>query len=224
MVSSDAPGGGRAPSDYTPSNAALLLVGDVTPEVSGWTYSTLRIHTDREHTVQSERNRLSIVAVALQTGTHAMLNDGIGAAVTGANEIAAAGGLDAATHAVLRNRLQRVLTGGEYVRSVFVADSTRFARAGRSGVYEVSDAVPAWLTVSHSATPAGTWVGKPLPDPDHPGEMVVPVARHVPRQRADLWAGALFNLHAFKALHPQPAGPSGSLALLAPEGTALDRM
>jgi len=51
--------------------------------MSGWTYSALRIRTDREHTLQSERNPLSIVAVALETGAHAMLNDGIGAAVTG---------------------------------------------------------------------------------------------------------------------------------------------
>lgn len=221
LISRAAPGAGTAPLILPPTLTWILLVYAALLLLSGWTYSALRIRTDREHTVQSERNRLSIVAVALETGTHAMLNDGIGAAVTGANEIAAAGGLDAATDAVLRSRLQRVLTGGEYVRSVFVADSTRFARAGRSGVYEVSDAVPAWLTVLRSATSAATWVGKPLPDPDHPGEMVVPVARHVPRQRADVWAGALFSFRAFQPLRAQLGGPGGIIALLATDGTLL---
>jgi PAS domain S-box-containing protein len=221
LISRAAPGAGTAPLILPPTLTWILLVYAALLLLSGWTYSALRIRTDREHTVQSERNRLSIIAVALETGTHAMLNDGIGAAVTGANEIAAAGSLDAATDAVLRSRLQRVLTGGEYVRSVFVADSTRFARAGRSGLYEVSDAVPAWLTVTHSSTPAGTWVGKPLPDPDHPGEMLVPVARHVPHQRADLWAGALFSFRAFQPLHAQLGGPGGIIALLATDGTLL---
>ncbi len=221
LVSRAAPGAGSAPLILPPTLTWILLIYAALLLLSGWTYSALRIRADREHTVQSERDRLSIVAVALQTGTHAMLDDGIGAAVTGANEIAAAGGLDAATEVVLRSRLQRVLTGGEYVRSVFVADSRRFARAGRSGVYEVSDSVPAWLTVPPAATAAGTWVGKPLPDPDHPGEMVVPVARHVPRQRADLWAGALFSFRAFQPLHAQLGGPGGIIALLATDGTLL---
>ncbi len=216
-----APGAGAAPLILPPTLTWILLVYAALLLLSGWTYSTLRIRTDREHTVQSERNRLSIVAVALETGTHAMLNDGIGAAITGANEITAAGGLDAATDALLRSRLQRVLTGGQYVRSVFVADSTRFARAGRTGVYEVSDTVPVWLTVRLSATPAGTWVGKPLPDPDHPGEIVVPVARHVPRQRADLWAGALFSFRALEPLQAQLGSPGGIIALLATDGTLL---
>ncbi|HTD11381.1 MAG TPA: PAS domain S-box protein [Steroidobacteraceae bacterium] len=221
LIARAAPGAGAAPLILPPSLIWILLIYAALLLLSGWTYSALRIRTDREHTVQAERNRLSIIAVALETGAHAMLNDGIGAALTGANEITAAGGLDAATDAVLRSRLQRVLTGGEYVRSVFVADAKRFARAGRTGVYEVSDVVPAWLTATLSPTSAGSWVGKPVPDPDHPGEMVVPVARHVPHQRPDLWAGALFSFRAFEPLHAQLGGPGGVIALLATDGTLL---
>jgi len=50
---------------------------------------------------------------------------------------------------------------------------------------------------------------------------VVPVARHVPRQRADLWAGALFSFRAFQPLHARLGGPGGMIALLATDGTLL---
>jgi hypothetical protein len=45
--------------------------------------------------MQSESNRLRAVAVALETSAFAMLSDGVGSAVTRANEIQAAGGLNA---------------------------------------------------------------------------------------------------------------------------------
>src|SRR4029077_1319875 len=68
--------------------AALVLA-------TGWAYSAQRIRTDREQTYQSESNRLRAVAAALEQSAFAMISDGVGSAVTRANQITAAGGLDA---------------------------------------------------------------------------------------------------------------------------------
>ena len=216
------PRAGRAPLLLPRTLTWILLVYAGLVLISGWTYSALRIRTDRENTLQTERNRLSIVAEALEAGTVAILNDGMRAALTGAREIATAGGLDTASEEVLRDRLQRLLTGGQYIRSVFVADATRFARAGAKGTYEVTRVVPAWLTAAQSAPSGDTWVGKPIPDPEEPGAMVVPVARHVPHQRAELWAGALFSFRSFEPLRAQLEAPGSFILLLSEDGTALD--
>jgi predicted signal transduction protein with EAL and GGDEF domain len=68
---------------------------------SGIAYSTVKIRTDREQTLQTERNRLRAVAAALDTGTLAMLSDAVGSAVAGVNEIESGGGLAATADDVL---------------------------------------------------------------------------------------------------------------------------
>ena len=216
------PRAGRAPLLLPGTLTWILIVYAGLVLISGWTYAGLRIRTDRENTLQAERNRLSIVAEALEAGTVAILNDGMRAALTGAREIAAAGGLDTASEEALRGRLQRLLTGGQYIRSVFVADATRFARAGANGTYEMTHFVPAWLTAAQSAPSGATWVGKPIADPEEPGAIVVPVARHLPHRPADLWAGALFSFRAFEPLRAQLETPGSFILLLSEDGTVLD--
>ncbi|MEO7208134.1 MAG: hypothetical protein ABI356_14470 [Steroidobacteraceae bacterium] len=56
----------------------------------GWAYVASRIHTDYVQTLEAEDNRLRGVGATLRSATLAMLNDGVGAAVAGANELAMA--------------------------------------------------------------------------------------------------------------------------------------
>jgi PAS domain S-box-containing protein len=178
--------------------------------------------------MQSESNRLRAVAVALETSAFAMLSDGVGSAVTRANEIQAAGGLNAVSERDLTPALEHSMSGGQYVRSVFVADASRFARAGRAGSYDVSSVPPAWFTAltSHS----DVWIGIPIPDPDHPASaasenLLVPIARHVPSAaNPSLWAGALFDFRTFESLRTQLGGPGGSIFVVRKDGTLLAAM
>src|SRR5579862_2187758 len=101
--------------------AALVLA-------TGWAYSAQRIRTDREQTYQSESNRLRAVSVALEQSTFTMISDGVGSAVIRAHEIEAAGGLGEVSERDLSPALGQVMSGGQYVRSVFVADASHFAR------------------------------------------------------------------------------------------------
>ena len=195
--------------------AALVLA-------SGIAYSTLKVRMDREQTLQTARNRLRAVAAALETGTLAMLSDGVGSAVAGANEIEAGGGLDATPDEALAATLDKVLAGGNYVRSIFLADSTRFVRAGRGRTFQSLRAPPDWFTARAADE---TWVGKPIPDADRPGATVVPVARRVQVDRSRrIWAGAWVDFGALQALHAQPGTGTTALGLLSSGGTVLLRI
>ncbi len=206
--------------------AALVLASVIS-------YSTLRIRMDREQTLQSERNRLRAVAAVLETGTLAMLSDGVGSAVAGANEIESSGGLDASSDATLSASLGKLVTGGNYVRSIFLADGQRFVRAGRNGSYESLSSPPGWMTAPTSAPTEQTWVGRPIPDPDRAGPMagqaashtLIPVARLIRTGRGRrVWAGALFNFDELDALHAQPGTGTTALGLVSSDGTVLVRI
>ena len=202
--------------------AALVLA-------TGWAYSAQRIRTDREQTYQSESNRLRAVSVALEQSTFAMISDGVGSAVIRAHEIEAAGGLSAVSERDLSPALGQVMSGGQYVRSVFVADASHFARAGRAGAYDVSREAPAWFNPIASGS-ADVWIGPPIPDPDRAtgavsDDLLVPIARRVvSASNANLWAGALFDFRAFESLRTQLGGPGGVIFLVNRDGTLLAAM
>lgn len=61
-----------------------------------------------------------------------MLNDGVGAAVASANELQSEGGLIRASRSEIIKTLQKQITGGDYVRFLFLTDGERFALAGRA--------------------------------------------------------------------------------------------
>jgi PAS domain S-box-containing protein len=226
------PGSGDASLLLPSSLSWTLLLYAALVLATGWAYSAQRIRTDREETYQSESNRLRAVAVALEQSAFAMISDGVGAAVTRANEIEATGGLANVSDRDLSPELGKAMSGGQYVRSIFVADGSRFARAGRAGSYDVSGAPPKWFTALESAESQGSdvWIGAPIPDPDRPAEaasehMLVPIARRVGSANTpDLWAGALFDFRTFDSLRPQLGGPGGIIFLVTMDGMLLAAM
>ena len=203
--------------------AALVLA-------TGWAYSAQRIRTDRQQTYESESNRLRAVAVALEQSAFAMISDGVGSAVTRAREIETSGGLSAVSERDLSPALSQAMSGGQYVRSVFVADAARFVRAGRAGSFDVSRAPPAWFNAIASHGSEDVWIGPPIPDPDRlPGEanekLLVPIARHVPSAaNPSLWAGGLFDFRGFESLRTQLGGPGGFIWVVGKDGTLLAAM
>ena len=212
---------------------ALQFVGRVTPSwiilcyaalliLSGWSYSALRIRADRVQTLTAERARVSAVATALETGIDAMFNDGVGAAEAGANEISGAGGLKSASDDELIRTLQRMLTGGQYVRSLFLVGRYRFARAGHAGRPQSGPQSPPWLMPPDRYTANATWVGRPMPDPDQPERTVVPVARRLITNSGELmWAGGLFDFATIDALGGNANRVVGFAALVSRDGIVL---
>jgi PAS domain S-box-containing protein len=208
---------------YPPSLNWILLAYAVVAVAIGWAYAASRSHSDYEQTLEAERNKLRGVTAALQAGTSAMINDGVGAAVAGANELQSGGGLIRANRAQIIETLQKQLTGGTYVRLLFLTDGTRFALAGRDGA-SGGLLAPAWLTVAGVPGSTNTWVGSPIADPERPGDLVIPIAQRVAwGEGLTLWAGALFSFEGFDELYRQFSEQMAVMGLFAVDGTILAR-
>jgi PAS domain S-box-containing protein len=187
-----------------------------------WTYSLLHLRSDRAQTLDVERVRLRSVNAALAAGTLAMVDDGVGSAVAAANNLSEGGRLDAAGDDAIGMSLHRVLTGGPYVRSVFLASRELYARAGSSGAREVTHTPPAWTEALPQSSDLSTWVGKSITDPDRPGHTVIPIAQRAFLTSGEsIWAGALFDFHEFDIMHSRVAGDAARMGLLAVDGTML---
>jgi two-component system NarL family sensor kinase len=201
-----------------------LLTYAVFAVALGWAFVVSRIHADYEQTLMAERNRLRAVATALQDGMSAMLNDGVGAAVASANELQAGAGLINASREEIVSTLQKQLTGGAYVRFIFLTDHDRFALASRDGAVP-GTVTPSWLMVASLPPSASTWVGRPIADPEHPTSLVIPFAQRV-RWGEDqaLWAGALFSFDGLEHLYRQFSDQVLMLAVIGSDGTILARI
>ncbi|HEY0803142.1 MAG TPA: hypothetical protein VGD54_20070, partial [Steroidobacteraceae bacterium] len=192
---------GRLRLGFPPALNWVLLAYAVLAVAIGWAYAASRIHSDYERTVEGERNRLRDIAATLQSATLAMFNTGIGAAVAGVNELQSTGGFARAAGTHLTTTLQRQLTGGDYVRFLFLANNGRFALASRDRASE-STMTPAWLTAFGAASTNDAWIGSPITDPERPDDLVIPIAQRVRLDDSSTWwAGALLSFDAFDNLY-----------------------
>jgi PAS domain S-box-containing protein len=186
-----------------------------------WTFAVQRIRSDYRSTLATEREHLSSVSGTLQAQVEAMLGDGVGAALAAANELENRGDIAAAGDGQLSDTLTHMLTGGPYVRSLFLASDQRFVRVGRTAPPENRMAPPGWLRPALDVKSDDAWVGDPFPDPDNPGKRVVPIARrlgHGPLQNT--WVGALIEFSRLESVYAQPESASG-VGLFTKAGTAV---
>jgi PAS domain S-box-containing protein len=190
-------------------NWALLGYAVIAVAIGG-AYAALWVRADYQQTLEAERGRLRGVTAALQSATLAMLNDGLGAAVAAAD----------AVQFPLPATLQDHLTGGDYVRALFVADSKHLVLASRHRALD-SATVPAWLAAADAATGA-RWVGAPIPDPEDPRRLLVPIAQRTRIGDGSAgWAGALFSFEGFEKLFQQFGKEVGVLGVVAADGTVV---
>ena len=200
----------------------VLLAYAVVAVAIAWAYVASRIHSDYVQTMEAERNRLRGLSATLQSATLAMLNDGVGAAVAGANELQSAGGIAHAGSGILTTTLRKQLTGGDYVRGLFLADRERFVLAGRAQTSEIRS-IPVWLTTDQAGS-SNTWIGRPIDDPERSGDLVIPIAQRVPAgDGTSAWAGGLFSFEGFDDLYAKFRDQILMMALIGADGTILVR-
>ena len=214
----------EARSPFAPVGAPLalswvLLAYAAVAVAAGSAFAALRIHDDYREAIQDERAGLLGVTAALTSATQAMLDHGMGAAVASASEVRAAGGLDRLPLAALGPALQRQLTGGSYVRSLFLADAGRFVLASRTGVLDRATA-PSYLPGMNAQ--GAVWVGSPMADPEDPSRWVVPIARRAQTgPSSNGWAGALISFAGLEQLHGRFGTVVSQQALVGFDGTVL---
>jgi hypothetical protein len=197
----------------------ILLAYAAVAVIAGCAFAALRIHDDYLEVMQEERVSLRGAASALTSATQAMLYDGVGAALAAAGAIRAEGGLDRLPHQALAVALQRQLTGGTYMRSLFLADGGRFVLASRTGVLDDTQA-PRYMAGLSNASEV--WVGAPMADPQAPSHWVVPIARRAQTaQGVGGWAGALISFTGLEQLNRRFGNVISEQGLIGFDGTVL---
>jgi PAS domain S-box-containing protein len=175
-----------------------LLTYAAVAVAAGSAFAALRIHADYLQVMQDEAENLRGVTAALTSAAQAMLDDGMGAGRAALSEIRSAGGIDSLPGSTVGLALRRHLTGGTYVRSLFLVDPGHFVLAGRVRVLAAAS-VPKYL--AGMATAGDVWVGAPMPDPEDPARWVVPVAQRVQTSpTANGWVGALLSFASLEQL------------------------
>ncbi|HME39602.1 MAG TPA: histidine kinase [Steroidobacteraceae bacterium] len=186
-----------------------------------WIFAVQHIESDYRSTMEMEREHLRSVSGTLEAQVEAMLGDGVGAALAAANELDEGSSLAAADAAQVSETLRHMLTGGPYVRSLFLANARRFVRVGRAAAPGNQMDPPGWLLPALQLTSQDAWVGAPIPDPDNPAVSVIPVARRVGHGRLqNTWAGALIEFSLLDDVYKQSESGSG-VGLFTTDGTTL---
>jgi PAS domain S-box-containing protein len=197
----------------------VLLAYAAVAVAAGSAFAALRIHDDYLQVMQDERDSLRGVTAALTSAAQAMLDHGLGAALAGASAVRAAGGLDRLPLRALGSALQRQLTGGSYLRFIFLEDGGRFVLAGRTRVLDGTNA-PDYLAGMTGAS--DIWVGVPTHDPDNPAGWVVPIARRAQTGPSSSgWAGALISFAGLEQLRQRFGNVVSEQGLIRFDGTVL---
>ena len=220
--SSPAGQGRTAPRLRHSSVNPWVLAGAAVLVAVGWGYAALSIWSDHRHTLEDERNQLRTVAAGLEMQVESMLNDGVGAAFAGANVLESSGELAHLDSTHSAEMLGSMLTGGDYVRSLFLATRTSFMRVGRDNV-RLHGVPPDWLTalIAQSGG-AEAMVGLRMVDPERSEHYVIPVVRRLRTQEA--WVGGLFDFHEVNDLYRRSVAAPSALLLLGEDGSTLVRV
>ena len=200
-----------------------LLIYAAALLASGWGYGLWQIYVDRGITLESSENQLTLSATAFSNHVTAMINDGVGAAIAGTNQLRTADAARQITNEEMAAVLARMLTGGEYVRTLFIGTPTRYAAAHR-GQRRETNSRPPFLT-DLLATTDKTWVGKPLNVEQGDANVVIPIAERVGDLNGEpTWAGAMLSFSSLDALYRTLPVEHSGLALSHRGGTLLVRV
>lgn len=188
----------------------------------GWGFAIRQISNDRELALQASSDQLTMTATALAKHVEAMINDGVGAAAAGVNEIQALNAGHALTVKDSSAVLLRMLTGGEYVNTLFIATPSTYIAVHRDG--SAISARPAWITALLTTT-GRSWVGRPLNTPAGDMNVLIPIARRVSNLNGETtWAGALFSVTTLDAMYRSLPVENSSVSLVTDDGWLIDRI
>lgn len=184
---------------------ALVLV------VGGWTYIAWLLDQDHDTALDSSHRRVGQFARGLGLQVEAMASDGLGAATVGAALMANEPGGGAAA-------LGSSLTGGGYVRALFVVDEAGLTLAQRPD--EDLAGITEGFRQLLRETPAAAWAGAMV---ESPSGAMFPVARRATIGNREVWVGAWLGTRDFAEVYADFRQPHSYVALTTLDGAILGR-
>lgn len=167
-----------------------------------------RVWQDRQVTLEAARQELATFAAALGKQIEAMVADGVGAAMAGAN-VMRLPDPPAPGPEVLR----AMLTGGDYVRALFVLQPNHTTVAGRRSMPGPHERPPDPAELASAAH--DVWFG-PVREGDD--DLLLPIAR---RTGDGQWAGALIDLGDLDIVYGRLSRLESAVALVTTDGMGL---
>ena len=183
----------------------------------GWGYGLWRIHDDRQLTLEASHQQLATLARALSSQFEAMVADGVGSALSAEQLLRGTPGRDEALKV-----LSGTLTGGKYVRSLFLLRGDSLTIANLPGE-SLGQEDMRWLAQMR-ASAADTWVGRV--QMRQPGdELLIPIATRVHGDdgRVD-WAGAMLRISDLGAVYAGLLGSRAAVALVHGNGSLITQV
>jgi hypothetical protein len=120
--------------------------------------------------------------------------------------------------------LANMLTGGDYVREVFIATPASYVAAARVEPNSGTNGAPAWSAQLFASESAESFVGPPAQVEIEDAKAVIPIARRVtPAGSEPRWAGALFAMESLHRLYSGLPIESGGVLLISTDGIVLMR-
>jgi len=195
---------------------AIFLLAALTLMI-GWGYGLWRIHGDRKITLEASHQQLATLARALSSQFEAMVADGVGSAVAAQRLLRS--DTDPAEAAQV---LSSMLTGGKYVRSLFLLRGDAPVIANLPGESLTARDMP-WLRELGASGP-DTWVGKV--QIRQPGdELLLPIARRVMGEGGrPEWAGAMLRISDLGAVYAGLLGSHAAVALVHDSGRLITQV
>lgn len=190
----------------------------------GWSFLAWHIYTDRQRSLQSMRNQLTVIATSIAYNFSAMVHDGVGAARAGANEIAARQHTNDLLPQNAADILRRMLTGGDYVRALFVVSHGEFISAVRPGETLLTGlSRPEWAKdLLERKVQEQIWIGPPIVDRAD-SRVDIPIAEKVAIGNEIAWAGAILSGETFQSIAMTLVPEQGGVALTKFDGTVIMR-
>lgn len=191
-----------------------LILFTVVVLAAMWAFLLWGVRQSRVTALETSQRQLVTLAKGFGLQLEAMIADGVGAALAGARRMSPDQPLVEA-----RQQLASVLTGGGYIRALFVVDARRAVVANRPG--EHFEAAGDWQDELLARREAG-WVGTVL---DHPDGPEFPVAmRVVQADGHEVWAGAWFGFKDLEAVYADLRGSQSYVSAIGSSGRILRRL
>ena len=182
----------------------------------GWGYGLWRIHDDRLVTLEASHQQLATLARALSSQFEAMAADGVGSALSAEQLLRGTSSREEALRV-----LSGTLTGGKYVRSLFLLQGDSLTIANMPGEALGQTDMP-WLQQMR-ASASGTWVGRV--QIRQPGdELLIPIATRVHSDGRVDWAGAMLRISDLGAVYAGLLGSHAAVALVHDNGNLITQV
>lgn len=210
---SSAAGPGQSHGARSRDLLKVLVLYAVLTITTAWLLGFWYVYSERQRVLAQSESSLQATAVGVAHQLGAMLTDGVGSARAAYRALDQVGDPSRLADADVAAVLGGHLSGGDYVKSLFFVDGTRFVQAVQGDASGGTTVPPPWVQFM-PGDDATQWIGPRSANPVGNTAGDFPVALRVRSSRGDpAWVGAVFSSGPVQALLEEQRIENGVIGL-----------